>query len=68
MSEISQTVKASDAWDCATKVFALASELELEAYSFRRAGFTVFATHLDNLAIAMRISARTLASAIPLID
>ena len=60
-----QPAKAGDAWDCATKVFTLASELELEAYSFRRAGFTVFATHLKNLAIAMRTSARNLASVVP---
>ena len=56
------------AWDCATTIFTLASELELDAGQFRSAGFTDFATHLHNLAIAMRISARTLASAIPLID
>ena len=68
MKEPTQPVKARDAWDCATKVFTLASELELEAYSFRSAGFTDFATHLDNLAIAMRISARTLASVVPIVE
>ena len=63
-----QPVKASDKWDCATKVFTLASELALDAGRFRSAGFTDFATHLDNLAIAMRISARALASVILVVD
>ena len=66
MSVPTQPVKGIDAWNCATKVFTLASELALDADQFRSAGFTDFAKHLDNLAIAMRISARTLASAIPL--
>ena len=67
MSEISQTVKASDAWDCATKVFALASELELDACKFRNAGFATFATKLDSVASSMRLSARALAFTVPVV-
>ena len=68
MSAPTQPAKAGDAWNCATKVFTLASELELDAGQFRSAGFTDFATHLHNLAIAMRISARTLASVVPIVE
>ena len=57
-----------DAWDCATKVFTLASELALDAGRFRSAGFTDFATYLDNAARDMRISARGLASVVPVVD
>ena len=70
MSAPTQSVKYDTlaAWDCATTIFTLASELELDAGQFRSAGFTDFATHLDNLAIAMRISARNLAAVVPAVE
>ena len=57
-----------DAWDCATKVFTLASELELDAYNFRNAGFAAFAMKLDSVASSMRLSARALALTVPVVE
>ena len=68
MSAPTQPAKAGDVWNCATTIFTLASKLALDAGRFRSAGFTDFATYLDDTASAMQISARALASVVPVVE